>query len=63
VWTTLLGYGTAVLFYQAARFGEHPAYSTWWIVGISAAFVAVFWAMRYLGKRDNRAKTVIVPGV
>ncbi len=63
VWTTLLGYGTAVLFYQAARFGEHPAYSTGWIVGISAAFVAVFWAMRYLGKRDKRPKTVIVPGV
>ena len=63
LWTTTLGYGTAVLFYQTARFGDHPASSTGWIVGIAAAFVVVFWGMRYLGKRDKRARTVIVPGV
>lgn len=63
LWTTLLGYTTAVLFFQTATFSRHPVSSTWWIAGIAALFVAIFWAMWLIGKRDKSAKTVIVPGV
>ena len=63
LWTTLVGYTAAVLFYQTATFARHPASSTWWIAGIAAVLIAVVWTMWYVGKRDKTEKAVIVPGV
>ena len=57
LWTTLLGYAVAVLFYQAATFASHPVSSTRWIMGIAAVLVAAFWGMRYLGRRDEQASS------
>ncbi len=33
VWTTGIGYLSAVIFYQAATFNHHPGYSLAWIIG------------------------------
>ena len=63
LWTTLLGYGSAVIFYQAATFGRHPGSSAAWIAGSVVVLVAVFLALWLLGRRHERGPTVIVPGV
>lgn len=33
-WSTLLAYGAAVIFYQAATFNQHPSYSLSWILSL-----------------------------
>ncbi|MEG6508985.1 Fe(2+) transporter permease subunit FeoB [Methyloligella sp. 2.7D] len=63
LWTTLLGYSAAVLFYQAATFARHPAYSAWWIGGLIALFAAVVLGMWYYGKHNEHSRPVIIPGV
>ncbi|WGZ95873.1 MAG: Fe(2+) transporter permease subunit FeoB [Candidatus Thiothrix putei] len=42
-WSTGLGYGAAVVFYQVATLGQHPLQSLLWVGAISGAFaVAVY---------------------
>jgi ferrous iron transport protein B len=50
VWSLLLAYVMAVLFYQLARFGEHPELSIFWIVtmlSLLGGFIALlrFWSI------------------
>jgi ferrous iron transport protein B len=53
LWTTGLGYGAAVLTYQAGTFAAHPGSSGAWIGGVVAAFVAVLTALYYVGTREQ----------
>jgi ferrous iron transport protein B len=51
LWSTVLGYGLATLYYQAATWNRHPAMSLAWIMTILAAFTAMMLTLRYLGLR------------
>lgn len=52
-WTISLGYGAAVLFYQAGTFALHPYSSAAWIVGVLAYFVVLTAASFYVGPRPR----------
>ena len=60
-WTLGLGYGASVAFYQAARFARHPLSSSAWLVGLALAIVAVFLAMRAIGRREVFATPAPAP--
>jgi ferrous iron transport protein B len=49
-WTTGTAYGLATLYYQAANYANNPQGATTWIVGIVAAFVVAFLALRRYGQ-------------
>lgn len=49
-WTTGIAYMSATMFYQFARFSQHPAYSTAWITGLSLLFAVVVLTLRFRGK-------------
>jgi len=48
-WTTGLAYMASTIFYQAAIFARHPAYSAAWIGGLLSAFAAVVMALKMYG--------------
>ena len=50
-WTFVLGYGTAVLYYQIAVFSERPGESALWICFIILLIVAMIWQMKRLGNK------------
>jgi len=52
LWTTSLGYGAAVLAFQAGTFSRHPTTAAAWIAGILGAFVLILLVMRLLGQRQ-----------
>ncbi len=52
LWTTGLGYGSAVLVYQAGRFSEQPAVASAWITIILVTFAACLVAFRLAGSRS-----------
>ncbi|MEJ2632126.1 MAG: Fe(2+) transporter permease subunit FeoB [Acidihalobacter sp.] len=54
-WGIELAYGLAVLYYQISTFGEHPAQSLGWVVGVLAVFVGTVWALRRNGQRRELA--------
>lgn len=49
LWTTGTAYGAATLYYQAASYASNPALASTWIVGVLAAFVVAFLALRRYG--------------
>lgn len=49
-WTLLMGWGSAVLFYQTAIFTRHPASSASWIGGILLAFALTILLLRRIGR-------------
>ena len=49
-WTLALGWGSAVVFYQAARLPLHPGSAAAWIGGILAGLAAVILALRRMGR-------------
>lgn len=51
LWTTGLGYGTATVFYQLARWDAHPGTAAAWIAAVLVGFAAVFVTLRWLGRR------------
>ena len=53
-WSTGMAYSAATLFYQLARFNQHPATSITWIVVIFAAIGLVLAYMRHAGKNINK---------
>lgn len=61
-WTTMVGYATAVSFYQAATFTRNPTASTLWIIGMFALIGLAVMAMRVAGRRELLPRPVIVPG-
>jgi ferrous iron transport protein B len=48
-WMTGVAYGTAVAFYQAATWSQHPLSSSLWIAGIVAVFFSTIVAVRNYG--------------
>ncbi|EEW23907.1 Fe(2+) transporter permease subunit FeoB [Rhodobacter ferrooxidans] len=58
-WTTLMGWGSAVLFYQAATFARHPGSSGAWIAGVLAAFALTILTLRLLGRSARRSAPVV----
>jgi ferrous iron transport protein B len=53
LWTTGLGYGAAVVAYQAGAFGRDPLHAATWIGGILLLFVAVLAAFRMVGEHGG----------
>ena len=57
-WTTGLAYLTATIFYQTATFTQHPAYSSFWIGGLTGGFILVLVGLWLYGRsvRINEIK-------
>lgn len=53
LWTTGLAYMTATIFYQAMTFGNHPANSLAWIIGLIAVFASVIAGLWWYGKQSG----------
>lgn len=49
-WTTGIAYMTAVIFYQAITYSQHPAYSLTWITGLISGFLLVLSGLWVMGK-------------
>ncbi|ULB11363.1 Fe(2+) transporter permease subunit FeoB [Cereibacter azotoformans] len=52
-WTLLMGWGSAVLFYQAATLARHPVSSGLWIAGILGVFGLTILVLRRLGRQGG----------
>ncbi len=52
-WSTGMAYSAATLFYQVARFDQHPASSTGWIIGIIAAVTLTLLVLRRIGRQQH----------
>ena len=52
-WSTGLGYGAAVLFYQLATLAQHPLPSLLWIASIGCAFTAAIYAFYLTGRKSH----------
>lgn len=52
-WSTFLGYGAAVVFYQTATFNQHPQYSLLWIGIILSVFTAAVYSFYRAGGNGN----------
>lgn len=60
IWSTIVAYSAAVLFYQAAKFIEHPQQSVLWISGIILVMAFILTSFRYMqlsGKTHALANT------
>ncbi len=55
-WSTSMGYSAATLFYQVARFNQHPASSTAWIIGIVCFVSLVIYLLRKAGSSQHKLK-------
>ncbi len=53
-WSTGMAYSAATLFYQLARFTQHPASSTAWVFGILMAVALAIIYMRKVGQANNK---------
>ncbi len=53
-WTTGLGYGVAVVYYQVATWELHPAYSSIWITSIVWSFFAVIFGLKWAANKYHR---------
>ncbi len=60
-WTLFLGWGSAVVFYQAATLARHPGSSAAWIAGILAALAVFILTLRRIGRRGPPSRAVPVP--
>jgi ferrous iron transport protein B len=56
-WTTGLAYASATLFYQLARFDQHPATASGWIIGITGSAALVLLLLRQAGRHSLREAT------
>ena len=54
VWTTVIGYMAATLFYQVATIGRHVASSLFWIVVLIGIFTTSVLVMRHLGRKEEK---------
>ncbi|MBP0021821.1 MAG: Fe(2+) transporter permease subunit FeoB [Cyanobacteria bacterium SBLK] len=55
-WTTGLAYVTATVFYQVARFGERPIFSSLWLGAMAAIAIGTFFALK-LARPVKRPKS------
>lgn len=47
LWMTVIAYGSAVIFYQAATWGRHPGTSLLWISALLGIFLSMVWLIRW----------------
>jgi ferrous iron transport protein B len=52
-WSTGLGYGAAVLFYQLATFAQHPVQSLVWTALVLSAFTLTVYAFYLAGRKGH----------
>ena len=52
LWSTSIAYTAATVFYQLARFNQHPTTSMMWIASLIAVMAAMVMIMRYFGKQQ-----------
>jgi ferrous iron transport protein B len=52
-WTTFMAYFAAVVFYQTATFGIHPASSMMWIATMLIAFSVIVAIMKMIGSKEQ----------
>ncbi len=57
-WTTGLAFMAATIWYQLARFADHPQTSLAWIGGLSAVFALVVWRMRVWSRQEDEVAPV-----
>ncbi len=50
-WSTGLAYATAVIFYQAATFAEHPLQSLLWICGLLVILALTIYSFKVIGNK------------
>ncbi|MGL4186129.1 MAG: nucleoside recognition domain-containing protein, partial [Thiotrichaceae bacterium] len=53
LWSTGLGYGTAVLYYQVATFARHPNQSLIWIALVLTSFTLAIYALHRAGRKPQ----------
>lgn len=58
-WTTGLGYAAATIFYQAARWQQHPGSSAAWIGAMAALFFGALLLLRRWGEREPGGPVVV----
>ena len=58
-WSLAVAYAAAVLCYQIGNFGEHPASSTMWILGVATFATAAFYGLILFGRRYCRQQNLI----
>jgi len=61
LWTTGLGYGAAVVTYQAGTFSRDPISAAAWIGGIVFVLAVVLASMRVMSQRDTGSRPFPVP--
>ncbi len=54
-WSTSMAYGIASIYYQLARFQQHPTFSTLWIASFSLAIITSILVMRHFGRQSQLA--------
>jgi ferrous iron transport protein B len=59
LWTTGLGFGSAVVVYQIGTYTRHPAGATAWIVAVLALFVGALIVLRHLGNREPSLRVTV----
>ena len=52
-WTTGVAFTTSTIFYQAARFSEHPASSATWIGGLLLVTALVVTGLKRWGQKES----------
>lgn len=57
LWMTVVAYGAAVTFYQAATWARHPLSSLVWIAGILTLFLVSVAAIRWYAGREPKIST------
>ena len=63
VWTTVIGYMAATLFYQVATIGRHAASSLVWIIVLIGIFAASVIVLKYLGSQGQKADYTVLETV
>ena len=59
LWTTGLGFGSAVVVYQIGTYARHPAGATAWIAAIFALFAGALIVLRHLGNREPSLRVTV----
>jgi ferrous iron transport protein B len=55
-WSTGLAYSTSTIFYQLARYEQHPGSSIAWVTGLLLSLACTIMFMRHFGKISNNLK-------
>ena len=63
VWTTVIGYMAATLFYQVATIDRHATSSLVWIIVLIGIFAASVIVMKYLGSHGQKADNTVLETV